>query len=496
MPRAHERHDLLGTLRDPQPVGEKSIKRIRQAVDDLAALPLQILPKPDDAVNRWLPVRAANALVAYGIGTVVELHQAAIDPRWYRGVPGLGKAGRRASETLLASMRDSKQLAPIHTRRNVLPQAWRALEQGNAPAKVDGRAGRFRGNPEHCSLEADRDYDAITTWLKNQPNAFTRTAYRKEMMRVLLWATTVRGKAFSDLTVEDAGAYRDFLADPQPASYWIGPRRSIDSWEWRPFASPLGEKSRAYALQVIRTCARWLREQNYLIVNPWASIRTTQDTTAPLNLERIPSRRHWEMVRKLADGLEDPHGWDKATADRCRFVLDFLRGTGLRVSEFANLRLGDLYEGEPGEWFIRVRGKGNQIGIIDLLPMPKRALQDYLWSRGLSSLIEQNDPNLPVVSSLDNPATPLQRKALWAIVDRFRRLAVVELATVNKHLGAQLAKLSPHTMRHIFGSHALENGAQLKDVQEGLRHANIKTTSGYVHSDMRQRRKRLAGAIQ
>ncbi|MFK7966814.1 MAG: tyrosine-type recombinase/integrase [Burkholderiaceae bacterium] len=56
--------------------------------------------------------------------------------------------------------------------------------------------------------------------------------------------------------------------------------------------------------------------------------------------------------------------------------------------------------------------------------------------------------------------------------------------------------MSPPTMRHIFGSHALENGAQLKDVQEGLLHANIKTTSGYVHSDMRQRRRRLASAIQ
>ena len=53
-----------------------------------------------------------------------------------------------------------------------------------------------------------------------------------------------------------------------------------------------------------------------------------------------------------------------------------------------------------------------------------------------------------------------------------------------------------HTLMHIFGSHALANGAKLKNVQDALRHANIKTMSGYVYADTRQRRKRLSGAIQ
>lgn len=493
--RAHARPDLTSTLRDPQPVSEKSIKRIRQALDDLAALPLTITPKPDDPVTKWLPTRAANALVAHGIKTIVELHQAAIRPNWYRSVPGLGRAGRSAAETLIASMHQAKSLTPIKKPGHWLVQAWRALEVDRAPPELDGRQGRFRADKSSCALEADSDYLAIDSWLQTQSNALTKTAYRKEMIRVLLWTTTVRGKAFSDLTVEDATKYRDFLADPQPAEAWIGPRRSIEAPDWRPFSGPLNERSRAYALQVVRACARWLRETNYLNANPWASVRTTADLAQPLSLERVPSRYHWKMVRELADQLERLE-WPEDAAKRCRFVLDFLRGTGLRVSEFAQLRLGDIYQGEPGEWFVRVRGKGNKVGIIDLLPMPKTALEQYLISRGLSPLIDHNDPGIPVVSALDNPSVPLGRKAVWAIIDRFRKLAVDEFAEVNKHLVAQLAKMSPHTMRHIFGSHALENGAQLKDVQEGLRHANIKTTSGYVHSDKRQRRKRLAGAIQ
>ncbi len=493
--RANERHELVSLLRNPQPASEKAMKRVREALDTIEKLPLQITPKPDDQLTKWIPARAAMPLINSGCKTLAELNVLAVDPRWHKKVPRLGRVGRKACESLLETLKANQQLAVIEPPKHRLGQAWRSLAAGTAPERLDGRLGRFRGPAERCSLEADRDYRAIETWLKSQSNDLTLESYRKEMMRVLLWATVVCGKAFSDLTVEDAGEYREFLKDPQPAAEWVGPRKPIESVEWRPFAQPLGESSRRYALQVIRTCARWLREQNYLITNPWASMRTAADESAPIKLERIPSRSHWAMVRRLADDLENRE-WETDAAARCRFVLDFLRGTGLRVSEFAQLRLGDIYQGEPGEWFIRVKGKGGKTAVIDLLPVAKSALEQYLIARGLSALIDHNDPGLPVVSTLESPSTPIQRKSLWAVINRFRKLAAVEFKKDYPGLARQLEKMSPHTMRHIFGSHALENGAQLNDVQEGLRHANIKTTSGYVHSDTRKRRIRLSGAIQ
>ncbi len=473
-------------------MGEASIGRIRAALN---ALPTERQPQLDDPVGQWLPARVANPLARAGLATLADLNQAAIRPGWHRAVPGLGRTGRERAEGLLARLRGARQLAAPERPVNRLLRAWHALEAGEAPAVLDGRQGRFRVPAAQCALEADRDPAAIETWIRAQPNPITRAAYRKKLARVLLWATTVRGRAFSDLTVEDAAEYRQFLRDPQPTRDWVGPRRPVGDPDWRPFAGPLNPASQRYALQVIRTGARWLREQNYLLVNPWASMRAVAGSPEPLALERVPTQHHWVLIRDLADALEG-QGWEAGAAQRCRFVLDFLRGTGLRVSELAALRLADLYEGEPGEWSARVQGKGGKVAVIDLLPLAKRALETYLRERWLPSLIEANDPHLPVVSMLARVDVGLSRKALWAILARFRArfraLGIAELTPVNPRLGEQLRRLSPHALRHVFGSHALANGASLKDVQEALRHSNIRTTSLYVHADQRQRRRRLA----
>ncbi|MGB7241815.1 MAG: tyrosine-type recombinase/integrase, partial [Sulfitobacter sp.] len=394
----------------------------------------------------------------------------------------------------LTAMREAGRLAPIEPPVNRLAGAWQALVQGEAPDLISGAYGQFRNQEQPCALDAQTDVPAIQAWLDSLTNPQTREAYRKEMIRVVLWATTVRARAFSDLTVEDAALYRTFLKDPQPHQEWVGARRPLNHPQWRPFAQSLSPSSQRYALQVIRTCARWLREQNYLTANPWAAIKADGAVNEQPTAGQVPSRSHWGLVRRLADRLET-HGWEEASANRLRFLLDFGRATGLRVSELAQLRLGHLYEQEAGEWMLRVAGKGGKTESIDLLPPAKHALETYLRQRGLSALIENNDETIPVISQLANPYAALGRKAIWRIVDRFRKLASDELATVNKRLSKQLETMSPHTLRHLCGSHTLNAGAQLTDVRDFLRHANIRTTSRYVHSDERQRRKRLTDAL-
>jgi hypothetical protein len=71
---------------------------------------------------------------------------------------------------------------------------------------------------ERCAIAARNDYDAIHTWLSTKASELTQASYRREAEQLLLWCVLQRKQALSSLTLDDALAYRDFLADPQPAA--------------------------------------------------------------------------------------------------------------------------------------------------------------------------------------------------------------------------------------------------------------------------------------
>lgn len=149
---------------------------------------------------------------------------------------------------------------------------------------------------------------------------------------------------------------------------------------------------------------------------------------------------------------------------RDKALLEFLYGTGARISEALNCRLDDLI---PEMILVRLFGKGRKERVVPLGKAGWQAVNKY---------INEARPNLAKPKSADflflgNRGDPFRRMAGWRIVKKY-----CLLANISKDV-------SPHTFRHSFATHLLEGGADLLAVQELLGHADISTTEIYTHLD-------------
>ena len=147
---------------------------------------------------------------------------------------------------------------------------------------------------------------------------------------------------------------------------------------------------------------------------------------------------------------------------RDRAIIETMYSTGIRVSELAGIRVGDL-KMDPG--CLRCIGKGDKERLV---PVGRRALesvQSYMRDSRPKLLGERISPYL----FLNTRAKPLSRVALWALIAQYGRKA-------------QLRKpLKPHMLRHSFATHLLDRGADLRSVQMMLGHSDISTTQIYTH---------------
>lgn len=148
---------------------------------------------------------------------------------------------------------------------------------------------------------------------------------------------------------------------------------------------------------------------------------------------------------------------------RDRAILETLYATGLRVSELVNLRLADLHL--PMK-LIQTIGKGDRERIIPISDVAIDWLNRYLTTTRQELL--KNRPNTEFVF-LNAHGRQLTRQAIWQMIKKY-----VKLARIKRHV-------TPHTLRHSFATHLLENGADLRIVQELLGHADISTTQIYTH---------------
>jgi integrase/recombinase XerD len=147
---------------------------------------------------------------------------------------------------------------------------------------------------------------------------------------------------------------------------------------------------------------------------------------------------------------------------RDRAILEVLYGCGLRVSEAVNLRISDIY---PKEGFLRIVGKGDKERIIPLGEMAAEALEAWYGARpepcrGYEDFV-----------FLNRSGKSLSRVSMFNMVKKQAMLAGVR------------KEISPHTFRHSFATHLVENGADLRVVQEMLGHESILTTEIYTHLD-------------
>ena len=163
----------------------------------------------------------------------------------------------------------------------------------------------------------------------------------------------------------------------------------------------------------------------------------------------------------------------KPQGERNRAILETLYSCGLRVSELINLKLSDLFFDEG---FIKVTGKGNKQRFVPI----GEATQKYIN-------IYRNEIRVHQVITAEH-------KDILFLNRRGKQLTRAMIFTIIKQLSAKIGlnkNISPHTFRHSFATHLLENGADLRAIQMMLGHESITTTEIYTHIDRTHLKKTL-----
>ena len=145
---------------------------------------------------------------------------------------------------------------------------------------------------------------------------------------------------------------------------------------------------------------------------------------------------------------------------RDKAILELLYATGMRVSELTALTLDRYY---PDEQFVRVIGKGSKERLVPFGRCAKDAVDRYLQARAAAH-VQPSD-----YVFLSSHQKKMSRQAVWKIVKKYARAAGIPF------------EVTPHTIRHTFATHLLENGVDLRAIQDMLGHADIGTTQIYVH---------------
>ena len=182
---------------------------------------------------------------------------------------------------------------------------------------------------------------------------------------------------------------------------------------------------------------------------------------APKLGRKLPDNLSVNEVEKLLHAIDLSH----PQGQRNRAILETLYGCGLRVSELIGLRISDLYFKEE---LIRVIGKGNKQRIVPLGDMAAKYLSIYIEQVRNKQTIAPKDQDIVF---LNRNGKKLTRNMIFIII---QKLGVT--------VGLQ-KNISPHTLRHSFATHLLENGADLRAIQMMLGHESITTTEIYTHVD-------------
>src|SRR5579864_9443166 len=257
-------------------------------------------------------------------------------------------------------------------------------------------------------------------------------------------------------------AYRGDLAN---FTAYAGPRgwKSIDHVAIRGFLSHLYEKglskaSVARSLAAVRSLYRWLAQEGVVEQNPAKLVATPK---LPKKLPRVPTI---EEMNSVLDGAMPETA---AFPERDRLMLELLYGCGIRNSELTGINLDDI---RLSAEVILIRGKGKKERYVPFGATAKNALVAYLPARqALLAEVRKSSPDLLI----NQRGGRLTTRSVGRII---KQIAVSKGLSPDVH---------PHTLRHAFGTHMLEEGADLRAIQELLGHERLATTQRYTQLSMK-----------
>jgi site-specific recombinase XerD len=279
------------------------------------------------------------------------------------------------------------------------------------------------GNMSEVKRDLQRHVGQFLVYLQSERglSANTEQAYRRDLKQWLAFG--------SDLTAEGVEKYLAQL-----------------------HRDGLAKASLARKRAALSSFCRYLTGEGIISENPVRQIETPTRATRKLPRTLSPS----DVARLL-----DTPDTDTRRGKRDRAVLELLYGCGLRVSEAANLRIGDV---DAKRKTVRVMGKGAKERQIPINATALRAIEAHLQALPAHLRRDRNAPVFPHTNG-----KPMGRGLVWR--------------SVKTH--AQTANLSalpsPHWLRHSFATHLLNNGADVRAIQELLGHARVSTTQIYTH---------------
>lgn len=214
----------------------------------------------------------------------------------------------------------------------------------------------------------------------------------------------------------------------------------------------VSERTQARMLSALRSFFGWMQLEGEREDNPAEHVdfpKIGRYLPAVLSVEEV------DAIMESVD-LSAPSGL------RDRAILEVLYGSGLRVSELTSLRISDIF---LGEGFVRVTGKGDKQRVVPIGESAEQAVRAYMEVR------PEPQPKAEDILFLNKSGNALSRVSIFNLVKKQAMIAGIH------------KEISPHTFRHSFATHLIENGADLRVVQEMLGHESILTTEIYTHID-------------
>ena len=224
------------------------------------------------------------------------------------------------------------------------------------------------------------------------------------------------------------------------------------------YSRGLAKASVARSLAAVRSWFQWMARAGHVSSNPAALVATPK---LPKHLPRVPSI---EQMNHLVDtaSVQDVAAWP----ERDRVIFELLYGCGMRNAELVGLNVADVHWARE---VILLRGKGRKQRYVPLGDAAADAIRAYLPSREIKLAASRGRTTEALLLNLQMKGTGrLTTRSVGRIVKRI---------SLAKGLPAEI---HPHTLRHAFGTHMLEEGADLRAIQELLGHERLATTQRYT----------------
>ncbi|RRQ47220.1 site-specific tyrosine recombinase XerD [Chryseobacterium sp. SC28] len=235
---------------------------------------------------------------------------------------------------------------------------------------------------------------------------------------------------------------------PQDISY-----ENLQEYLYQLSKKRMSERSQARGISSIKAFFKFLLEEEYREDNPAALLETPK-----LGLY-LPDTLSIEDVDKIIDSIDT----DTDIGIRNHCILEVLYGCGLRVSELVNLKISNINFKEN---YLLVEGKGDKTRLVPLATTTAGYILNYIKTVRSQAKISKKSQD---ILFLNNRGNRMSRVIVFIIIKD-----LAQKAGINKNI-------SPHTFRHSFATHLLQNGADLRFIQEMLGHSSITTTQIYTH---------------